>query len=167
MKTLSGVLAAATLMLAPASAFSHGQKKTDMGKTESSETFEETDTAQGRLGLEVMSLTPDLRKHFSVAADRGVLIAKVEQGSPADKAGLKVGDILIAVNGQDVKQASDVLDALANTQEGQTIKLNVVRDKKQITTRATMKAAGPTTSELEWMHGMPWFGTDTDQDTPT
>jgi S1-C subfamily serine protease len=152
-------------MLAPASAFSHGQKKSDMGKTESSETFEETDTSQSRLGLEVMSLTPELRKHFSVA--NGVLIAKVEQGSPADKAGLKVGDILVSVNGQSVKRAGDVLEALADSQEGQTIKLDVVRDKKQITARATMKAAGPTTSELEWMKGMPWFGADTDQNTPT
>jgi S1-C subfamily serine protease len=167
MKILSGALAAATLMLAPASAFSHGQKKSDTGETESSETLDETDTSQGRLGLEVMGLTPDLRKHFSVGSDRGVLIAKVEKGSPADKAGLEAGDILLSVNGQSVKQASDVLDGLANTQEGQTIKLVVVRDKKQITTIATMKAAGPTTSEMEFLHNMPWFGTDSDQDTPT
>ncbi len=158
MKTLSGVLAAATLMLAPASAFSHGQKKNETGKTDSSQTFEETTTFQGRLGLEVMGLNKELRSHFAVGSDRGVLIAKVEKGSPADKAGLQVGDILVSVNGKSIKRASDVLDALANTKEGQNIKLDVIRDKKEITASATMAAPGPTTSELEFMHGMPWFG---------
>ena len=56
------------------------------------DTFEWS-TSKGRLGVLVMSLTPELRKHFGAAEDRGAMIARVEPLSPAALAGLKPGDV--------------------------------------------------------------------------
>jgi membrane-associated protease RseP (regulator of RpoE activity) len=83
-------------------------------------------TGQPRLGVMVMGLTPELRRFFGVPNDRGVLIARVEPGSPAARAGLQVGDVLVRVGRQPARSASDVVQALA-AQAGGRIRIVVNR----------------------------------------
>ncbi len=82
-----------------------------------------------KLGLSVQSLSKELRIHFGAKPNRGVLVAKIAAGSPAAKAGVKVGDVLVSVNGQDVRSAFDVTKALKN-QSGRTVRTVVVRNRK-------------------------------------
>src|SRR5262245_50302044 len=59
--------------------------------------------SRGYLGVGLTDLTPELRTHFGAPEDAGVMVSKVEPGSPADKAGIKVGDVLASIDGKEVK----------------------------------------------------------------
>jgi serine protease Do len=76
----------------------------------------------------VMGLTPELRKHFGVPEDRGVLVAHVDPGAPAATAGIRVGDVLVEVRGKKIDAAPDVLSALADVGKGEHATIELVRD---------------------------------------
>jgi S1-C subfamily serine protease len=103
-----------------------------------SDTFEYESASGAHLGVMVTALTSDLRSFYGAPADRGVLIAKVEQGSPAARANLHVGDIVIAVKDNAITGADDLINALDNMDKGVAFPLTVVRDHKQITLQATI-----------------------------
>lgn len=109
-----------------------------------------------RLGILAMSLTPELRAHFGAPSDRGVLVGKVEQGSIAWVAGLRVGDVLTSVRGESVDDAMDVRAVLMRAKRGDTLKLELIRDKKPMTLESTV---GPrAASDVGWMEGLfPWL----------
>lgn len=91
---------------------------------------------RGYLGVGLTELTPELRTHFGAPEDAGVMVSSVEQGSPADKAGLQVGDILARVDGKDVKSSWDVRSEVRTFEEGQQVPLEVWRDRKVQTLNA-------------------------------
>ena len=127
-----------------------------------SETFEWMSSSEGaRLGVMVMSLTPDLRAYFG-ALDKGegVLVAKVEPNSPAAKAGIKVGDVIVAVKGERVDDASDVISALADAKQGDKAHVEVIRDKKRVGLDATMSVSksNAVSERPDWIRkAFPWF----------
>ena len=105
------------------------------------QTFEwSTASSKGRLGIMVTSLTPELRTHYGAASDRGVLVARVEPGSAAAGAGLRVGDVVTAVRGRAIDDAPEVIAALAGTRKGEKVELSIIRDKQPMTVTATMTA---------------------------
>jgi hypothetical protein len=59
------------------------------------------------LGVSLTDISPELREHFGATKENGVLVESVEDGSPADKAGLQVGDVIISVEGKDVHWSGD------------------------------------------------------------
>jgi serine protease Do len=75
----------------------------------------------------------------SLGAPYGVAIEGVEPGSPAEKAGLKGGDVIIAVNGQPVKTGNDLVNPIAQAPIGSKVKLSYVRDRAQKETTATVE----------------------------
>jgi membrane-associated protease RseP (regulator of RpoE activity) len=81
------------------------------------------------LGVRPMELTPDLRTHYGAPRDAGVLIGEVEADSPAAKAGLQVGDILTSADGEKIESPSDLSRAIRRKKAGDTVKLDVLRDK--------------------------------------
>lgn len=93
---------------------------------------------KGRLGVAVIGMTPDLRTHFGAPADRGVMIGHVEPGSAAAAAGLEVGDVITAVQGQPARDAGDVIGAMASAKKGDKVALEVVRDGAKLALQATM-----------------------------
>ena len=80
---------------------------------------------RGRLGVRVETLNPDLAGYFSVPNNRGVLVVEVMKDTPADKAGLKAGDVITRVAGQEVSDAGDLVQALGND-EGK-VSLDIIR----------------------------------------
>jgi S1-C subfamily serine protease len=86
----------------------------------------EVSTGRSRLGVIVMGMTSELRDFFRAPGDRGVLVAKVVPGSAAERAGIRVGDILVGVGGRDVKTGVDVIQALGTRQGGQ-LPIRVIR----------------------------------------
>ncbi len=83
---------------------------------------------RGWLGVSIQPVTPELAKSFSLTETKGVLVASVADGSPAEKAGLKAGDVIVRYDGKGV-DGPRVLPALvANTEIGKTVELSVVRD---------------------------------------
>ncbi len=93
---------------------------------------------RGFLGVQTTELTPDLRRHFGVSAEAGVLVGHVEPDSPADKAGLEVGDILVEVDGEPVASTWDLGRAVRRKKDGETAALEVWRDGSAQTLTATI-----------------------------
>ncbi len=83
---------------------------------------------RGFLGVQLTDLTPDLRKHFGVAEEHGVMVGHVEADSPADKAGVRVGDILVRVDDEPVAGSWDVTRLVRPKKDGETVNIEVVRD---------------------------------------
>jgi membrane-associated protease RseP (regulator of RpoE activity) len=91
---------------------------------------------RGRLGVQLNELTPQLAEYFGVK-DGGVLVSSVTKDSPAEKAGLKAGDVITSIDGDRVRSADDVVDELRD-KEGE-ISVGVLRDKKESTLKATIE----------------------------
>ncbi len=82
---------------------------------------------RGNLGVSVQDLTPDLAAAFNMVGKQGAVILKVEPNSAADKAGLRTSDVIIAVNGESVKNSSDVRTHIGLLRVGDKISVTVVR----------------------------------------
>src|SRR4051812_35021876 len=141
MRRFKALLIASLLAAAPASAVAGPSNDPGSG----SQTIEWS-TTKGRLGVMVMSLTPELRKHFGAADDRGVLVAHIEPGSPAAMAGIAVGDVIVEVRGQKIEEAPDVRSALASV-NGPTVAVDIVRDGKPRSIQVTLDSKRSVLSE--------------------
>jgi serine protease Do/serine protease DegQ len=84
-------------------------------------------------------LTPELVKAFNLKSQHGAAVSRVEAGSPAEKAGIAPGDIIVAVNGQAIKNgSSQVRTAISLLQIGDTANLDVMRGDERLTLQATI-----------------------------
>jgi serine protease Do len=94
---------------------------------------------RGRLGVTADEVSGQLAVYFGV--ESGVLVRDVAESSAAAKAGVKAGDVITAVNGKPVKDASDLRRQIADATDGDTkeVTLSVTRDKKPITLKATIE----------------------------
>lgn len=92
--------------------------------------------SRGRLGATVQDMSPDLAEYFGVKS--GVLVASVAPDSAAVKAGLKAGDVITAVDGKTVTSPAELLRALPTGDGSLDVNLTVVRDKKELTLKATL-----------------------------
>src|SRR6185436_9833525 len=81
------------------------------------------------LGVSLTDISPELREHFGAPKDSGVLVGNIEDGSPAEKAGVRVGDIIVAVDGKDVESSWDLRKALQGKKDGDTARIEVVRGR--------------------------------------
>jgi membrane-associated protease RseP (regulator of RpoE activity) len=79
------------------------------------------------LGVQLAETTPELREHLGGTKDAGVLISKIVSGSPAEQAGIRVGDLLLSIDGESVKSARDIRAAL-HDKRGSTIDVELARD---------------------------------------
>lgn len=110
---------------------------------------------KGRLGVTVMSLSPELKTHFGSTDGTGVLVSHVEPGMPAAKAGIAVGDVITHVYGKVVDDAGDVLTALVDVGQTSRVGVRVLRDRRPMTIDVTFGADAPTTTsslfDLGWI----------------
>ena len=102
---------------------------------------------RGWIGVGVQDMTKEFAESFKLPDTQGALISQVVSGSPADRAGVKPGDILVAVNGNGVKDSASVLNLIAALDPGSQATLRVIRNREpsevQVTTgRRPKPAAG-------------------------
>lgn len=95
--------------------------------------------ARAFLGVSVQPMSPELREHFGAPKDNGVLVESIQDDSPAAKAGLRVGDIVLSVDGKDVKSAVDLRLALREKKEGDSVRIDLLRGRARQTVVATVK----------------------------
>ncbi len=93
---------------------------------------------RGWIGVGVQDITRELAESFNLPQVRGTLISEVLRGGPADKAGIKPGDILIAVNGTPVNDSAGMLGLIAALPPGQQATLKVVRNKTEAEMKVTI-----------------------------
>jgi S1-C subfamily serine protease len=86
---------------------------------------------RGWIGVGVQDITPELAQSFNLPATRGVLITQVERGSPADKGGIKPGDVLISVNGRMVADTTTMLNLIAALPPGQKAAIKLTRNQAE------------------------------------
>jgi len=98
--------------------------------------------SHGYIGIGITDLTPENSKFFDVKSNEGAVITQVELESPGAKAGLKVGDVIIAVNGKKVGDAGQLQMEVSEQRPGTTLKLEVARDGKDSTLPVTLEAMG-------------------------
>jgi len=86
---------------------------------------------RGWVGVSAQDLTPDLAKSFGLALPKGALLAEVEKGGPADKAGIKKGDVVVSYQDKPVTDASDFRNDVANSPIGHQAQVGIWRDGKK------------------------------------
>jgi serine protease Do len=89
-----------------------------------------------RLGVSVQALTPQLAAYFGTK--EGVLVSAVTDDSPASRAGLKAGDVIVSVNGQNISSRADLTRAVSGASTGADTTIGIVRDKKETSVKARL-----------------------------
>lgn len=121
---------------------------------------EETKKEAGYIGVYMQELTDNVRKGLDLDVAKGVLISGVQDDSPAEKAGLEDGDVVVSFGGKDVSTPDELRDAVREYQPGAKAKMDVVRDGKTesltitIGERPEHDAFTFVTPNIE-MHGLP------------
>lgn len=92
---------------------------------------------RGWLGVSIQELTSDLAKALNVKTAKGALIADVVKNSPADKSGLKRGDVVIAFNGKEISDIGDLQNKIGATAVGETVQITVLQngEKKEVSVK--------------------------------
>jgi membrane-associated protease RseP (regulator of RpoE activity) len=91
------------------------------------------------LGFSPLDVSPELREFLGAPKEGGVVVQSVKDGGPAAKAGLRVGDIVTAIDGKPVESAWTLGDLLDDKKTGQTVRLDIVRNKARQTIVATLE----------------------------
>jgi hypothetical protein len=83
----------------------------------------------GFMGVRLIGITDELRGHYGAPRDAGVLVAEVEAGSPAARAGIEVGDVITGVEGESVTSTREVLRTIRGKKGGETVDVELVRGR--------------------------------------
>ena len=87
---------------------------------------------RGWIGVEVQELTDDLKESFNLSSNSGALIASVVKNSPADKGGLKSGDIIVNINNKKISNGKALLNIVSDSQPSQSIDIEIIRGNRKI-----------------------------------
>jgi serine protease DegQ len=104
---------------------------------------------RGWIGVEAQEITPDLAESFGLPDVEGALIAGLMRNSPADAAGIKPGDVLLAVNGKAVKDPQVMLDLIAALKPDERVNFRLRRDKNIIEVQVKIGKRPPLQRERE------------------
>jgi len=86
---------------------------------------------RGYLGVTIQNLTPELAKGLGITNDHGALIRDVESGSPAERAGLRPGNVVVEINGKPVTDGRELQRAVSEASPGSAVTLTIIRDGRQ------------------------------------
>ena len=136
---VTGIVAAASPASPAKDTNDAAQKPSEAAPPHDSDDVHVTVSAgRGRLGFVALQISPELRKHLGAPADRGVLVDNVRPDSPAARAGLRVGDVILEVDGATTRSASDVISAISDRKKGDAVAMFVARGKDRVTLQATL-----------------------------
>jgi serine protease Do len=87
---------------------------------------------RGYLGVLIQKVTPEIADSLGMDRGRGALVANVSKDGPAEKAGVKVGDVIIEFDGKEIKDSGDLPIVVARTPVDRKVRMKVLRDKKEL-----------------------------------
>jgi serine protease Do len=114
----------------------------NMAKQIMNDLIENGEVKRGWLGVALQNLTPGFAETFKVPVENGAVISDVTSGSPADKAGLKRGDAIVAIDGQEIKSSQDVVLYIRNKMAGDEVSVEVYRDSKKQSVKVELGVLG-------------------------
>ena len=91
------------------------------------------------IGVFCNELNPELAAYFGIKEGTGIIIAKLTDGGPAQKANLKIGDVIVRVDGKRVESVNDLIDLIQDKKKGDKVKVEFIRDKKTMTQDVTVE----------------------------
>lgn len=94
---------------------------------------------RGWIGVEVQSVTSGLARQFRLKEAKGALVASVVHGGPADKAGVKRGDVIVSFDGKQISKVDDLARIVAETQPGTAVEIKMIRNGREIERRITVQ----------------------------
>jgi Do/DeqQ family serine protease len=100
---------------------------------------------RGQLGVSMYTVTPEIAHSLGLPSAVGALVSQVVEGSPADRAGIRTGDVITAVNGQPVKSNSELRNTIGLLRVGDKVDIGLLRDGKPVKVTAVI---ADTTTEL-------------------
>ena len=103
----------------------------NMAKASMTQIIRHGEVRRGQIGIGIQDITPDLRRAFELKnGQRGVLVTEVAEGSPAEKAGLNAGDVILEVNGQTTTSTAQLRSQIGMEAVGERVKLKILRNGK-------------------------------------
>jgi serine protease Do len=105
----------------------------NMAKQVMDELISKGKVTRGFLGLVPQDIDDAVAKAMNLKTTEGALVGDVTSGSPADKGGVKVGDIITAVNDKSIKNSTQLRNVIAGIEPGTTVKIGIIRDGKEVT----------------------------------
>lgn len=103
----------------------------DMAKMVKGQLMEKGKFTRSWLGVAIQDINDDLARLFKLTRKSGALVTEVSKGSPAEKAGLKKGDVIINLNGRPVTDVTELRNMVAMSTPGTQVELTLVRDEKE------------------------------------
>jgi serine protease DegQ len=103
--------------------------------------LEHGNVQRGRIGVAIQDVTPALAQALDLPADRGALVTQVEPGSPAERADIRAGDVVVAVDGEAVESAADLRNEVGLVRAGGSVEVAILRDGERRTVRTTVAPA--------------------------
>jgi serine protease Do/serine protease DegQ len=85
---------------------------------------------RGLLGVNIYNVTPDIAQLYGLGDAKGALVSQVIEGSAAEKAGIRTGDVITSINGQTVKSNAELRLAISQLRVGQSVDVGIIRDGK-------------------------------------
>ena len=98
---------------------------------------------RGWFGVEVANITPELAESLGLSGTRGAIVGGIERGSPAERAGIRLGDVIVAVGERNVQDLTATLNAIADIPPGKTVQVKVARKNQEVTLAVTVGKRKP------------------------
>jgi serine protease Do/serine protease DegQ len=98
---------------------------------------------RGQLGVSMYTVTPDIAHSLGLPSAVGALVSQVVEGSPADQAGIRTGDVITSVNGQPVKSNSELRNTIGLLRVGDKVEIGLLRDGKPLRVTAVIADTSP------------------------
>ena len=109
------------------------------------------------IGVNLQELSDQLGDYFGVKDGEGILITEVVEDSPAEKAGLKAGDIIVSVDKKDVEDYNDIQKTIRQKEIGETVDIGILRDKKQQTITVTVDETPRNNNRYGYHYNAPYI----------
>jgi len=103
-----------------------------LAKTITTQLREKGKVVRGWIGVTIQTVTPELAQSFGMKEAKGALVGDVVSGGPAEKAGIKIGDVIISFDGKNVKTSNDLPRLVAETPVGKSIPIALIREGKEV-----------------------------------
>lgn len=116
---------------------------------------------RGWIGVMIQEITPELKNTLGLKSENGALISDVTADSPAQRAGLERGDVIVSLDGKDIKEMNDLPYMVAKIPVGKTVDIKIIRNGKELTKKITIaeaKEASTVTNEKKAKHEGPKLG---------
>ncbi|MGE0130817.1 MAG: DegQ family serine endoprotease [Blastocatellales bacterium] len=118
---------------------------------------------RGHLGVTIQPITSDMAENLGLKDVRGVIVSGVEPGSPAERAGLKQGDVITVINGKQIDDGNSLRNLVASSAPGTEVTMTILRDGREQQLRATLgelpsRTTGKTTPDGGGSSGEDRFG---------